>query len=441
MRRRQFLIRHSVIGSLSVSIAFSALFQLPSISGAAAQSSLNAEEMYTPFIEREERTFPTPKLLLAPKNDGDLEGEPVELTYVSAETLAPILRVSEAGSTEPFEVHVLDSISGNRLHRVSGSSIETKETVLPFLEATQIKIFAVAEDFSELPDIMVTGVRIAYVPMENLTQQWDEESRATIPNYQSITQAGNDQALVRGVSPSIAKLEIKGATCTGFLYRERYLITNYHCVRRSADFQRTRNQDTADSCGDVAYGFDHTQEGNAFKPMSITGHCQRVAHFDPGFDLAVLEIEAPPPAATGPRKSLEFVTDPLTGEGKATVVHHPLGLPQQYQTRVCTVRSDIDDDQWDFVEKINLPARYERSSMVFHDCDTEAGSSGSALVSTETGKVIALHAWSAFPMPADACSPWHNPHVQRKYKRLGYEPKNRGIPGHLIEARLAQVLE
>lgn len=426
--------------ALAITSLLTCLVPMLTNSDSSAAQLPDPEELYAPFIERENDEFETPQVIPKPENEDDTESRPLSFNYVGAEHIAPILKVSAAGSNEPFVVEVRDGKTGDVLNTIDGDDIDITSKTFEFQKTSFFSLVVIAEDFNRIPNVLVAGMDVSYVPISLLATEKEKESRGLIPNYRSVSDAPVDLTIVHEVSESVAKILVNGGACTGFLHRERYLITNYHCVRRSKDFAETRNGTSAEACADISYGFDYTVGNNAYAPMTVTGQCRRVVYFSFEYDLAVMEIDAPPPTESGPRKSLEFTSEPLSGQQKAVLVHHPLGLPQQYQSEECTVVADIDPNQWKFVEDINIPAQYDRAAMAFHQCDTDTGSSGSALVSPDDGKVVALHAWSSFPTPADACSRWHNPHAQRKYRLLGYKPVNRGIQGHLIEARLTEVL-
>jgi V8-like Glu-specific endopeptidase len=176
-------------------------------------------------------------------------------------------------------------------------------------------------------------------------------------------------SLVTRTREAVAKIYMgNGAVCTAFLVAPSALLTNFHCLNESTEYQRTRTQSVV-SCGDIEAEFDFNRDP---APGSVVkSRCQRVLAFDPAVDVAVLAVD-PGRIASGKttRRPLSFAPRAATEGEELVVIHHPGGLAKQYS--------------------FGCRAFPVNKHVVEHDCSTIPGSSGAALISPD-GTVIGVH--------------------------------------------------
>lgn len=165
----------------------------------------------------------------------------------------------------------------------------------------------------------------------------------------------------RGWARGVAQLKIADHfLCTGFLVRPTLLITNYHCLEKSVEFNLNK-----DNCSDIVPSFDFDR--SPFTPTPPLRRCIKVENkaVAPD-DLAALRLDGPAPGA--PRAlqlaSSDTTTDPVT------IIEHPFGLPTM-------------------VTRCSLGTGFS-GVKIYHDCNSAGGASGSPILNKD-GDVIAIH--------------------------------------------------
>jgi hypothetical protein len=212
--------------------------------------------------------------------------------------------------------------------------------------------------------------------IDKVLRQVDLQGRLTpqsmVPNWRTLDELRpGDPALA--LARSVAKLYVgEGFVCTAFMVTANALLTNFHCLAQSFQFQKG---DAADQCSDIEAYFDFDQQSRPGAPH--TG-CLGVLGSNEQLDYAVLKIDATA-VATGAvvRPPLRIATSEPTAPADVFVIHHPAGLATK-----------ISGDCKLFPG--GLTGTDE------HDCSTTGGSSGAPVV-LKDGTVVALHFDGAYP--------------------------------------------
>jgi hypothetical protein len=189
-----------------------------------------------------------------------------------------------------------------------------------------------------------------------------------------------DPAIYRR-SKAVVRLLINGnELCTGWRVGTRNrLITNHHCFADSRSAYNTEvwfNYQCA-ACGGFA----------VFRPTKVWG--DQVLATDRTLDLTVFTVEDFAEVEKFGHLDLEQGR-PDVGE-EVAIPQHPAGDPTMIAARSDEDRSGacaVADPAYD---------GYAQDSDVSYYCDTEAGSSGSPVLSRRTGRVIALHHFGGCP--------------------------------------------
>lgn len=170
---------------------------------------------------------------------------------------------------------------------------------------------------------------------------------------------------------------------TGFLLTDTLLLTNAHVLNilSAGTFALSPGH------GVVRFKREFGSADEA--PVRIDG----VIAFDRVLDVALLRMASPPPAADG-RKPLvldDSATAPAAGQAVAAI-----GYPSNDVDRNPLFISAIFGDR--FGVKRVAPGEVTGSAdhIVFHDCSTLGGNSGSPVLSLATSKVIGLHRYGTF---------------------------------------------
>jgi hypothetical protein len=182
-------------------------------------------------------------------------------------------------------------------------------------------------------------------------------------------------------SKAVARLLINGnELCTGWrVGAGNRVITNHHCFADSRSAYNTEvwfNYQCA-VCG----GFE------VFRPTKVWG--DRVLTTDRALDLTLFTVENFAEVEKFGHLDLEQGR-PDVGE-EVVIPQHPAGDPTMIAARSDEDRSGtcaVADPAYD---------GYATDSDVSYHCDTEAGSSGSPVLSRRTGRVIALHHFGGCP--------------------------------------------
>jgi Trypsin-like peptidase domain len=213
--------------------------------------------------------------------------------------------------------------------------------------------------------------------IDKVIRQVDLQGRLTpqsvVPDWKNLDDlAPKDPAIT--LARSIAKLYIgEGFVCTGFMVAPNALMTNFHCLAHSAQFQKG---EAIDPCSDIEayFDFDHQLRPEASAHTS----CRGVLDQNESLDYAVLKIDDSA-VATGAvvRPPLRLASKEPTGPVSVFILHHPGGLATK-------ISSDC---------KL-FPGG--TSGTDEHDCSTTGGSSGAPVISKD-GTVAALHFDGAYP--------------------------------------------
>lgn len=151
--------------------------------------------------------------------------------------------------------------------------------------------------------------------------------------------------------------------CTGTHIGRGLVVTAGHC------FDATENLSQSLPCEKVKIRWGY--RGNT--QSTLISECRRVVVMQnrPGADFALLEMyPAPPSFVVIDSRPLDFDSE------RATLFSHPKGQPLQW-SRYCITK------------KFNPAPRDPR--FLYHECDTNPGSSGAALVLEKNQKLVALH--------------------------------------------------
>jgi len=213
--------------------------------------------------------------------------------------------------------------------------------------------------------------------VETVLYQVDLQGRTSalslVPDWRNVLDLSGvpDPAadLVTRAREAVAKLYMgSGAVCTGFLVSSSALLTNFHCLNESTEYQRTRTQPSP-GCRDIEMQFDFNRQLSP-DPVVKT-QCRRVVTADKEVDIAVLEVD-PAALSSGKitRRSLRLANRPATPSEELLVIHHPGGLAKQFSF-ACRA-FPVND------------------TLVEHDCSTIPGSSGAALIARD-GTVVGIH--------------------------------------------------
>jgi V8-like Glu-specific endopeptidase len=214
--------------------------------------------------------------------------------------------------------------------------------------------------------------------VERVTYQVDLVGRLTpesiLPNWKNITE------IRRGTLPlqfaeSVAKLYLGGGfVCSGFLIAPNGLLTNFHCLKESFEYQQTAAQPSP-RCSDISIQFDFDAQPSPTN--SVRTRCVRVLGSDQGLDYALLEVDATAiTSGRSPRRFLTLSTRPVSAQEEVFVIHHPAGLAKKFSL-TCTAYATGHED------------------LLEHDCSTTGGSSGSPVINKD-GTVVGLHFGGAY---------------------------------------------
>jgi len=149
-----------------------------------------------------------------------------------------------------------------------------------------------------------------------------------------------------------------GASCTGSLLVDNYVLTNHHCLPAAGDLQPVKASILLDYL---------TVDGKAAKRYAIA---LKPTEWNATLDYALAKAEGEPNAAYGALK-LQFAAG-LPGQS-LMVIHHPLGRPKMMSRFRCLALREQPE-----------------AAELRHRCDTLGGSSGSLIFNTRS-EIVALH--------------------------------------------------
>jgi V8-like Glu-specific endopeptidase len=149
-----------------------------------------------------------------------------------------------------------------------------------------------------------------------------------------------------------------GASCTGSLLPDNYVLTNHHCLPTEGEFEAVK----------ASILFDYLAlDGRGAKRYAIA---VKPTEWNATLDYALIKADGEPNAAYGAVK-LQFAPG-LPGQS-LMVIHHPLGRPKMMSRFRCLALREQPD-----------------ATELRHRCDTLGGSSGSLVFNTR-GEIVALH--------------------------------------------------
>jgi V8-like Glu-specific endopeptidase len=149
-----------------------------------------------------------------------------------------------------------------------------------------------------------------------------------------------------------------GASCTGSLLADNYILTNHHCLPTEGEFEPVKASILLDYLA---------LDGKTAKRYVIAA---KPVEWNATLDYALVKAEGEPNAAYGAVK-LQFAPG-LPGQS-LMVIHHPLGRPKMMSRFRCLALREQPE-----------------ATELRHRCDTLGGSSGSLIFNTR-GEIVALH--------------------------------------------------
>lgn len=203
-----------------------------------------------------------------------------------------------------------------------------------------------------------------------------------------------------GRSQGVARLLIGGESyCTGWIAGYDRLMTNNHCLDTGAEARVTEVQ-FGYECLECAGGATRT-------PVKVTG--SKVLETDWALDFTLFTVDEPERIAHLP--ALEVSADPVARHDTIYIPEHPGGKPLRIasvstsEPRLLGSRCLVGDER---------RAGRGQGTDFAYNCDTEGGSSGSPVISRETGQVVGLHHFGGCQNQAvrmDLIYPWIAPYL------------------------------
>ncbi|HEY5883159.1 MAG TPA: serine protease [Pyrinomonadaceae bacterium] len=154
------------------------------------------------------------------------------------------------------------------------------------------------------------------------------------------------------------------SSCTGFLLTPTLLITNHHCISQNWQLETARAE----------FGVElgaTTREVRKFSKIELP---------NPDLDFTLLRLASP----VDQWSTISFATEPIRLKQQLILVQHPSAKPKSISLVDCIVQADS------VIDRPNRPDDF------YHLCDTDGGSSGSAVLDEATGKVVGLHYFGIF---------------------------------------------
>ena len=152
--------------------------------------------------------------------------------------------------------------------------------------------------------------------------------------------------------------------CTGFLLTSSLMITNRHCI--SEDWQLQT------ATAEFGYESDSlTKEIRSFSKLEVQNSA---------LDFTILRFSTPVTSWS----TVTFGLEPVRKDQPLVLIQYPSARYKTISIRDCKVMSETVLD------------RPNRPNDFYHLCDTEGGSSGSALMDESTGRVVGLHYYGIY---------------------------------------------
>lgn len=287
----------------------------------------------------------------------------------------------------------LESISGTVLESTSSSNVdEIFEPILNSGQAYTLESFSPTSNdglqldvFTEDSDLSLDRFQLEAIvevmgrpPLLIHGNDWDVPDIPVLKNR--LDQSRN---MLQGVIPAIGRID--GASSqiagTGWLLDENLLVTNAHVARLLLDEDHLRNFEFV--FDENAY-FDPREGPDIVKPY--VANLTKVKSYSPdGLDIAVFELDWQHGSRPIP---LELETEKIAPELDIASIGYPANdgrdnsfAKLRYFQRVFEAKRLSPGK----IIGLNDPTWFE------HDCTTLGGSSGSPIISLETGKVVGLH--------------------------------------------------
>jgi len=269
-----------------------------------------------------------------------------------------------AGATADWELRILQ-LDGTEIERLTGQPSNLSRVVWSDeIPATSARLEMVRGAKGGAPAVAVKEYAYRIMP--------------------TVEQAiyGKDQRLavrlapmrVRRHSPAVARLRfiIPGqgqATCTGFMVGVRLMMTNEHCI--------SNKEEALTAIADFNY------DSSASNPTRV--RVEALVSGNAALDYALLKLAAPGPPSTGrlffnPAPAPPGKRPAAAGGDTLFIIQHPSGLPKEVSIADCAVSGT------------RLVGVQPASQTDFgHTCDTLGGSSGSPVLSWNSGRIVGLH--------------------------------------------------
>ncbi|MBI1861974.1 MAG: trypsin-like peptidase domain-containing protein [Deltaproteobacteria bacterium] len=174
------------------------------------------------------------------------------------------------------------------------------------------------------------------------------------PNDMVEIQSQNDQ--IKRMARPIGLLRGPGFLCTGTLVGKDLFLTAHHC---EAD------------CASLSVRFNYLHDRNEIFT------CKEIidkGNDDFNQDYLLLRLEGMPGVEWG---WYDLSDRPLTAGQQLMIIHHPEGSPQKLSLKNCSFKSETD-------------------GLLNHNCDTNPGTSGSAIIvpdfaKPENSRIVGIH--------------------------------------------------
>ena len=201
-----------------------------------------------------------------------------------------------------------------------------------------------------------------------------------------VSDEHNNQ-LIQKIARSVPILHIGPAdiTCTGALVAPDTIVTNFHCLKYSLQYQRSKDA-PQQNCGDILAEFDFLDKTKS----GPTIECQKSTASE-SLDLAVLTFDFASSNGVGSREPI-LLRASSDAPRSLAIVHYPLGLPEAYELN-CGYHGDDGKD-------------------ILHDCVTTSGSSGSPVFDEEF-RLVGIHYQGPYP------SDWTQERAEMDYMENG----------------------
>lgn len=222
---------------------------------------------------------------------------------------------------------------------------------------------------------------VAPAPPAGFALTIDAVARTTTPGVplsvigpselQDIADYVHDPFVTRLARP-VAKLAFvsggRSYVCTGFLIADDLLVTNQHCVADAA------------TCRTTVAIFGYQLDPFGMPHPGTQYRCEALVAADYELDVAVLRLEQDPGLVWG---MLKPAADAVVPEQGLMIIQHPGGRPKMISIIECAAKTPIVNGRGPETD-------------IGHRCDTEGGSSGSPIL-TSDGRVVGLHHFGVLP--------------------------------------------